>query len=60
MCNEKLCELYRSPSIVRVVTYRRLRSVEHKARLWRKEKCIKNFGGETSWNTWNAEKYKEG
>jgi hypothetical protein len=43
--NEELNDLYSSPSIVRVIKWRRMRWLEHVARI--SERCIQGSGGET-------------
>jgi len=45
--NEELNDLYRSPSIVRVIKSRRMRWVVHVARMGREERRIQGIGGET-------------
>jgi len=44
--NEELNDLYCSPSIVRVITSRRMRWVGHVASMG-EERCIQGFDGET-------------
>jgi hypothetical protein len=44
--NEELNDLYSSPNIIRGIKSRRMRWVEHVARMW-EERCIQDFGGET-------------
>jgi hypothetical protein len=44
--NEELCNLYASPSIIRVIKSMRLRWVWHVACMG-DERCIQNFGQET-------------
>ena len=44
--NEKLCALYSSPNIIRLIKSRRLKYAGHVARMGGEEKCIQVFGGE--------------
>jgi len=56
--NEEVCDLYRSPSIVKIVAFKRLWWAGHVARMkWHKE-YIQNLGEET-WKT-SAMKNKKG
>ena len=45
--NEELNDLYCSPSLVRVIKWRRMRWAEHVARMEEWESCAQGFGGET-------------
>jgi hypothetical protein len=45
--NEEFNNLYSSPKTVRVIKSRRMRWAGHVARMGRKERCIRDFGGET-------------
>ena len=45
--NEKPYNLYCSPNIVWVIKSRKMRWVEHVARMRGEERCIQGFGGET-------------
>jgi hypothetical protein len=44
---EDLNDLYSTPNIIRVIKSRLMRWVEHVARMFREERCILDFGGET-------------
>ena len=46
MHNEKLCAVYSSPHIIRIIKSRRLRLAGHVARMGGEESCILGFGGE--------------
>jgi hypothetical protein len=46
--NEELNVLYSSPNIIRVIESRRMRWAGHVAYMREKERCIEDFGGETS------------
>jgi hypothetical protein len=46
---EKFNDLYWSPTIVRVIKWRRMKGVGHVARMGGNERCIPDFGGQTWW-----------
>jgi hypothetical protein len=43
--NEELCDFYSSPSIIRIISSRRMRWAGHVARMWKKRNVYRLFVG---------------